>query len=482
MLSIGRLDHRILALSAAALLVLLALAAKSILNLRNLEAAAEHHMRDARHGVLYSQFDLSLVRAAGETVSFGLSGRAGYADEAEAALAAGYAAVQAFDTGLRSPADDVFDAEHRGFVMRYRDLLGMVAQGLRLARARDPAAALDPIARDKLMDAIYAYEPLAEALRPAVIRHREHEYGVNEQALRHAAAQTMYATLATLVVFAMFIFLLYASSRRQVVQPINRLATAAAAVAAGDRKQRVVVGGPAEIRGLQTAFNKMVIDLRSRENDLRASEQHLRTALAMREQLDRDLHDDVLQSIYAAGLTLESAQRGLGPDCAKVKARLGEANERLNGVMRNIRLYISQPSARLNSGAEVVSALHALAEGARSNEGIQVDVNIDPQAMPQMKEEHAHHLLQIAREAISNIQKHAAARSAHIDLQPHGDRTRLTIGDDGCGFDARTLRTDGHGLRNIVARADLMGGRLEIDSSVGSGTRIVLELPLAQQH
>ena len=175
-----------------------------------------------------------------------------------------------------------------------------------------------------------------------------------------------------------------------------------------------------------------------------------------------------------------SPQRGLDAGSTVAK-RLSDANARLNNIMRNIRLYILQPSAQVNDAGEMISALHALVESARSNQGIKMEVSIDPQAMPMMPEEHAHHLLQIAREALSNIQKHAGAHTARVTLQPNGSCARLVIGDDGCGFDAHAPRTKGHGLRNIAERTNLMGGRLEIDSGLGRGTRISVELPLVAQ-
>lgn len=477
MRSIGRLDHRILALSAAALLLVLALAANAIFNLRKLQHAAEHHMRDARHAVLYAQFDVSLVRAGGETASFALTRREGFYQEAREALATGHAAIEAFRSSQGSGIREGLEAQHAGFLQRYRDLLVLVEQGLK--GAHESAPNVDAAARAQLLDRIYAYEPLAATLLREVAAHREREYAVNEQAIGQAARRTVFATLGTLAVFALFILSLLAASRRQIVQPIERLASAAAAVAAGDRSQQVTVGGPEEVTRLQSAFNRMVVDLNSQEEDLRTSEQRLRAVLALREQVNRDLHDDVLQSIYAVGLTLEGVQRtAAAPGAA---SKLGEAIERLNTIMRNIRLYILQPSARLQDSQELVSALHALVQSAQGNQALKVDAAIDPGALPDLQEEHAHHLLQIAREALSNVQKHARAHNVAVTLQRHAQGARLTIRDDGRGFDTQARGTGGHGLRNMAARAELMGARVEIQSEPGQGTRVLLDLlPRAQ--
>jgi signal transduction histidine kinase len=200
--------------------------------------------------------------------------------------------------------------------------------------------------------------------------------------------------------------------------------------------------------------------------------------LALREQVNRDLHDDVLQSIYAVGLTLEGVKRNTAAPQAAL--RLGEAIEHLNNIMRNIRLYILQPTARLQDSQDVVSALHALVRSAHGNQALQVDAAIDARALPDLHEEHAHHLLQIAREALSNMQRHARARSVAVTLRRDAHGTHLSICDDGCGFDTRAPGAGGHGLRNMAARAELMGARVEIQSAPGQGTRVLLELPSAQ--
>jgi two-component system, NarL family, sensor histidine kinase UhpB len=274
------------------------------------------------------------------------------------------------------------------------------------------------------------------------------------------------------LVFALFVAALFASSQRLVVKPIDRLANAAAAVATGDRDQAVAVRGPEEIERLQRSFNKMVIDLRSREQDLRAMlEQH--------EQTNRDLHDDVLQSIYAVGLTLERVQSTLAADAQAAKARLGEAIRYLNGIMSTLRSYIVEPAALSGGAANVFSALSGLIRVAQENKTPKVDAALDPEALPNLSHEQAHHLLNIAREAISNTQRHAQARTMQVGLQQHNGCAQLTIRDDGCGFDAQTQQAQGHGLRNMAQRARLIKADLAIQSAPGAGTRIVLSLPLA---
>ena len=106
-----------------------------------------------------------------------------------------------------------------------------------------------------------------------------------------------------------------------------------------------------------------------------------------------------------------------------------------------------------------------------------VSAEVDPRVMPALAEEHARNLLQIVREAISNAQRHAKAQSIRVALKQFDGHPRLTISDDGCGFEARSPISGGHGLLNMAARAKLMGAHLEILSKLGLGTQVAVDLP-----
>jgi signal transduction histidine kinase len=93
--------------------------------------------------------------------------------------------------------------------------------------------------------------------------------------------------------------------------------------------------------------------------------------------------------------------------------------------------------------------------------------------------EAAAELVAIVREAVGNVQRHAAATRAVVQLTVHGDALRLVIADDGHGFDAHGRRTrQQHGLSNIRDRAAALGGRVTVRSRPGRGTRIIVDLPL----
>ena len=97
-------------------------------------------------------------------------------------------------------------------------------------------------------------------------------------------------------------------------------------------------------------------------------------------------------------------------------------------------------------------------------------------AADRLTPEQAEQLLPIAREAMSNSLRHSAARTVTLTLDVHDGYVRLTVEDDGVGFDPRTVQGHGQGLNNMQTRVRKLGGRLEVMSGPGHGTRIVCDL------
>ena len=95
-----------------------------------------------------------------------------------------------------------------------------------------------------------------------------------------------------------------------------------------------------------------------------------------------------------------------------------------------------------------------------------------------MNARQAAHLLQIAREAMSNTLRHAQAKTTSVSLKSQNGCVRLEVSDDGVGFEQQTGADRGHGLRNIAARAAELLARSEIISTPGRGTRLRVEIPL----
>jgi PAS domain S-box-containing protein len=213
------------------------------------------------------------------------------------------------------------------------------------------------------------------------------------------------------------------------------------------------------------------------EQALQDSEQQLREALEEREQLSRDLHDGIVQEIYAIGLGLEEAQRLVAEHANGSERKISDAIAGLNEVIREVRKHIIGSAPQLLTGPQFRAELTALAKTMRNAHSLRFRFEIDAMAVSRLSDDAAPHILNITREAISNSLRHSEGRNGLVSLQPHHDGVRLIVEDDGTGYDLQEARVRGQGLQNIEARADQLAAKLHIHSGTGHGTRIVLDIP-----
>ncbi|WP_447972733.1 PAS domain S-box protein [Nitrospira sp. Kam-Ns4a] len=219
------------------------------------------------------------------------------------------------------------------------------------------------------------------------------------------------------------------------------------------------------------------------QGTLRERERQLRQINEERERLARDLHDGIIQSVYAIGLSLTECRRCLLPkDPEKALVRLDGAITDLNAVIREVRSYL--PGLTLKTGAvpDLETGLASLLRTLNRAPSPRFRSEIDPQAAAQVTPDQGYHLLQIVREALSNSLRHAYATTGTVSLRLGCDCIRLEVRDDGVGFDAEACQQRGHGLHNIQTRARKLGAQVEIASAPGAGTRISVEVPVGGWH
>ncbi len=204
----------------------------------------------------------------------------------------------------------------------------------------------------------------------------------------------------------------------------------------------------------------------------------LRRMLEERARLGRDLHDGIIQSLYAAGMGLASVRNLLPPGQAEANARLEQTRASLNETIRDVRNFISglEPEALKQQG--FTHAVAALLDFLQSIRPTRTAVDIDESVAARLTLSQRVHALQIAREAVSNSIRHGEARHVQVSLQAIGAAAEFEICDDGKGFDPATRNTTGHGLDNFARRARELGAEFLIDSAPGKGTRIKLTFPL----
>ena len=194
-----------------------------------------------------------------------------------------------------------------------------------------------------------------------------------------------------------------------------------------------------------------------------------------RERIAKELHDGAIQELFAVGMGLQAASSALRDE--EASSRISHAVEEIDGVIEDLRNYIFGLRPQILSERVLEQALHELADDVETKTGIAIVVDVDARVAAEL-EARAPDIVQIAREGLSNVGRHAEARTCRLSLRRTGDGAVLEIDDDGKGFDAAHVRAGGQGLRNIRERAGRLGGSLEIRSDAADGTTVRVLIPL----
>ncbi len=201
--------------------------------------------------------------------------------------------------------------------------------------------------------------------------------------------------------------------------------------------------------------------------------------LQERERIAMDLHDGVIQTVYAVALHLEDATERLSDAPDDARPILERSIDNLHQVIKDIRSYIFDLRAQVSEVDDLPAALRELAETLRVNTLMNVQAEIGNPLTGSLEQEQALALFHIAQEALNNVSKHSQAKSVAIRLMAADSRVSLEVEDYGRGFEMGTGRSaEKHGIRNIRDRARAMGADLFIDSELGRGTLVRVELPL----
>jgi signal transduction histidine kinase len=206
--------------------------------------------------------------------------------------------------------------------------------------------------------------------------------------------------------------------------------------------------------------------------------QRLAAAEQERSRWARELHDETLQGLAALRLGLSSALRGGRPDA--IADAVGEAVSQLEGEIASLRLLITdlRPAALDQLGVE--AAIAALADRA-GRDGIDIDVHVDlayerQRAAQRLAPDLETAVYRIVQESLTNARKHGDARRAVVEVREADSTVRVTVRDDGVGFDAAEPTT-GFGLMGMRERAELLEGRVEVHSLPGQGTTVEATFP-----
>ena len=202
-----------------------------------------------------------------------------------------------------------------------------------------------------------------------------------------------------------------------------------------------------------------------------------------RERIGMDLHDGIIQSIYAVGLSLEYARMSLDEDVEMSREKITQSIEGLNSAIRDIRSYILDLRPRQFRGEDLMEGLKRLLDEYRANTLSEASLVGPDDGKINLPPEHATALFHICQEALANVAKHAHARHTSIQLWKAPERVLLEISDDGQGFDLSKMSvTLGHGLSNMHTRARKVGGDVEITSEPGIGTTVLAWVPVRKNN
>jgi signal transduction histidine kinase len=249
--------------------------------------------------------------------------------------------------------------------------------------------------------------------------------------------------------------------------------------------------------GLLAAHDKLLADPRFTDNDLRLAETFAsRASVAVdlsqriardafrrvveaqeleRRRLARELHDETGQALTSILLGLKSLEDAVGSD--EARGSVASLRELVVATLQDVRRLAVELRPKVLDDFGLVPALERLTEsfGEQTEIDVRFETALGDERLPADVETA---LYRIVQEALTNVVKHAHARSVSIVLARKPDTVALVIEDDGRGFDPTTTREGGFGLEGMRERVGLLDGKLQVESRADAGTTIVAEVRL----
>lgn len=285
-----------------------------------------------------------------------------------------------------------------------------------------------------------------------------------------------------LVGFGAALFLTWILTR-----PILSLVSATRAIASGDFSRRVTRWANDEIGELSDAFNAMTISLAraARERNEREAlrENYIREVIAAQEEerkrIARELHDSTSQALTSLLLGLRSLE-GVS-DFTILRTRIDEIREVVNDTLDEVHTLAWQLRPSVLDDLGLITALQQYIEDYERRFKTKVDFVVRrlDERLPLSLETGIYRIVQ---EGLTNIARHAKAQNASVLIEQRTKGIRVIIEDNGLGFDAEVAinARKSLGLQGIRERATLFGGKLTIESQIGQGTSLFIEIPFTR--
>ena len=308
--------------------------------------------------------------------------------------------------------------------------------------------------------------------------------GISDASLRQAVSAITGQIILTTVLVSLVggtaaTFLTWILTR-----PIIGLVSATQAVAKGDFSPLVRRWADDEIGDLADSFNQMTAEL-SRVNDLRREREILRRQLLERvittqeeerKRIARELHDSTSQTLTSLMVGLRVMETTC-PDC-QIQEQARDLRDVAAQTLDEVHALAMQLRPRVLDDMGLSAALQRLVSDWQARHKIPVDllITIGDARLPGSIETALYRIIQ---ETLTNVARHAQAKSVSVLVERRGENIVAVIEDDGAGFDPNAVQDQQSlGILGINERAELLGGKLTIESTPGSGTSVFVEIPL----
>jgi signal transduction histidine kinase len=265
---------------------------------------------------------------------------------------------------------------------------------------------------------------------------------------------------------------------RSIGQPVLAMTDAAERLARGELGRPIPASGEDEIARLARALEQLRLALEGDERRSLLLKHVIRAQEDERRRIARELHDQTTQQLTALALQLDTTVTGV----PAAREGLAESRTLVRTMIDDVHriIYDLRPSMLDDLG--LLPAIRWYADIHLARRGVTVQCEF-PEAIPALSADASTALYRVAQEALTNVSRHAGAETVMIACTVASGRVTLEIEDDGRGFDPeRTMRPretgEGLGLLGMRERIALLGGDSTIESEPGSGTRIIVVLPL----
>jgi len=296
---------------------------------------------------------------------------------------------------------------------------------------------------------------------------------------------TPYMIVLSVLVILLPFLIIFTNSRR-IAAPLQSLAGQAGRIASGEFDGNVATSrAPREVRVLEDSFNTMTEQLRRYRADI---QNYVASVLNGQEQerkrIARDLHDETAQALIVLGRRIESLSEI--DDREELEAEIELLRDQVDETLQEVRNFTSDLRPPLLAELGLPRTLQLLGDKMERGEPFSVDFEIVGEEA-KLSDELELGLYRIAQECLNNVRRHAHAEHVQVVLSYLSKAVQLLVVDDGVGFEPSAnvnelIKSGRLGLMGIYERARLFGGSAQIESRPGKGTRVLVELPIAQSY